>query len=200
MGHEGPAVYAFKDRCCCQHGGISSHGDWARANCARRRLQPRWRALAHEGGAVGLGAARVLLTLVLFGTKRQIDASPNGILTTYIAGLCCDPRIDARDHLRGHAYCNAFLQRWLSPIDHHASKGKARNRIRIHLGVWDATVLQLGTAKNVGGGSDGGVCRLRKSRQRPLIRLWRQASAVRSRRSAGCAGDRNVELQPGTGA
>lgn len=48
---------------------------------------------------------------IVFRTKHHVHATPDGILATDIARLGGDLRINARDHLRSHAYGNAFLQR-----------------------------------------------------------------------------------------
>lgn len=56
-------------------------------------------------------------------TEYQIHAVPDGILTTDIAGLVRDPSVDARDHLRSHAYGNALFQsRYSIPVAHRHSK------------------------------------------------------------------------------
>lgn len=43
-------------------------------------------------------------------TEYQIYTVPDCILTADIAGLVCDPGVDARDHLRCHTYGNALFQ------------------------------------------------------------------------------------------
>lgn len=53
-------------------------------------------------------ASRSLLMRGL--TEYQIYTLPNCILTADIAGLVCDPGVDARDHLRCHTYGNALFQ------------------------------------------------------------------------------------------
>lgn len=116
------------------------------------------RALAPERCLVGM----------LFRTKHHVHATPDGILAAHIARLGGDPRIDARDYLRGHAYGNAFLQCERSPTDHQAGGGGRR----IYVGVSNGTAVSCGRARQkCRGGPVDRVCRGPKSRL-----VWRYST------------------------
>ena len=73
--------------------------------------RPRLVDRVAAGGVLPHHSGRAAKSSLLGGlTQYQIHAVPDGILTADIAGLVRDPSVDARDHLRCHAYGNALFQ------------------------------------------------------------------------------------------